>query len=267
MSDKPIGIFDSGIGGLTVVKEVLEILPNESIIYLGDTARVPYGTRDNNTITGFSLELAEFLLKQDIKALVVACNTISAVSLSEVKKISGEIPVIDVISPTVLFAIKQSQGNDIGVIGTRATTNSRAFQTQILRHNSHLNVVSLACPLFVPIVEKGLALHKSTEEIAKDYLEIFNNSNIGTLILGCTHYPILLNAIRKSLRRKIKIIDSAYPTALELKNVLEKENLLRVSKSKPVLKFFVTGPSEKADKTADIFFDKKFPARFEKINL
>lgn len=267
MNKRPIGIFDSGIGGLTVVKEIIKVLPYENIIYLGDTERVPYGTRDNETIKKFADELVRFMLKKRVKAIVVACNTMSAVALSEIKKTAGKIPVIDVISPTVRFALSQTQTNILGVIGTRATINSRAYQAQIARLDRHIDVVTKACPLFVPLVEEGLIDHQATKLIAAKYLEPFKSKNIDTFILGCTHYPILLKTIKKVLRRKIKIIDSANPAAVELKKLLERKSLLRTNIKKPTLKFFVTDAPSHSNKTANLFFDNKFPGKLEKINI
>lgn len=189
MRNLPIGVFDSGVGGLTVVKEILKELPNESIVYLGDTARVPYGTRDESTIKKFSKELAEYMIKKNVKAIVVACNTISAVALDDIRKIAGNIPIIDVIGPTAEIAAKSTYTSVLGVIGTRATTHSRAFQAQISRHGEGFKVISIACPLFVPIVEGGVIFQKSNEKIAERYLEEINNSAADVLILGCTHYP------------------------------------------------------------------------------
>src|ERR1035437_9628398 len=165
MNTAPIGIFDSGIGGLTVVKQIISLLPNENIIYLGDTARVPYGTRDKKTITQFSLELAKFLLKQKVKVLVVACNTISATSLLEIKKLSA-VPVIGVIDATVQEVLEDTKTRTIGVIGTRATINSKAYEKSIKEINIKVKIISQACPLFVPLAEEGFINHPASKLIA-----------------------------------------------------------------------------------------------------
>lgn len=267
MRNLPIGIFDSGIGGLTVVKEIIKELPKESLIYLGDTARVPYGTRDNETIKKFAVELTEFMVEKNVKAIVVACNTISAVALDDVKKTAGKIPVIDVISPAVATAVGIKGTSVLGVIGTRATTHSRAFQAQASTHGSSFKLVSVACPLFVPLVEEGFFQEKSTELIAKKYLEEINNSNVDVLILGCTHYPILRNVIRKSLRRRIKIVDCASPTAKILKDILTKNNLLNSSQNPPVLKFYVTDSPDRSFEIANMFFNGNFPGKIEKVSI
>ncbi len=267
MNNSPVGIFDSGVGGLSVLKEVIKTLPNENLIYLGDTARVPYGTRDNATIKKFSLEIIDFLLKQNVKAIVVACNTISAISLEEIKLRAGKIPVIDVISPTVSIALEEKDADVLGVIGTRATINSSAFQAQIKSKNEAKKVFATSCPTFVPLVEDGLSNDKSTEIIAEKYLSYFDDKNIDLLILGCTHYPMLRSTIQKVLRRKIKIIDSAEPTANYLKQVLKKENLLRKDDALPFYKFYVTDNPDAAKNVANIFFENNFPYAMEKISL
>ena len=267
MNNSPVGIFDSGIGGLTVVKEIIKILPNESIIYLGDTARVPYGTRDYTTIKKFADELVTFMLNKRVKAIVVACNTMSAVALSGIIKSSGKIPVIDVIKPTVEFSLNQKGVNTLGVIGTRATVNSGVYQTQIKKKNKAKSVFVKVCPLFVPLVEEGLIDNKATQIIAKNYLSYFNDKNLDLLILGCTHYPSLKKVIEKSFRRKIILIDSASPTAIEIKNILEKNNLIRNLKSKPTIKLYVTDAPDRLSETADLIFNGKLPVKLEKVRI
>lgn len=263
--DKPIGVFDSGIGGLTVVKEIIKTLPNESLIYLGDTARVPYGTRNKDTINKFALELTNFLLKEKVKALVVACNTMSGVSLSEIKKLAGGIPVIDVISPTVSFAVSTTQANVLGVVGTRATINSRAYDARAKKKNKAIKILGVACPLFVPLVEEGFVNNKATKLIAREYLSAFKNTNIDCLILGCTHYPLLKNLIAEILGNKILLVDSAKPTAEELKKVLSQKELL--SNKKPVYKFYVTDVHSKMQEMVDLIFDNDFPGKLGKVSL
>src|SRR5689334_598138 len=194
MISSPIGIFDSGIEGLTVVKEILKQLPNENIIYLGDTARVPYGTRGKEVIKKFSLELTNFLLKRKVKFLVVACNTISATCLDEIKKISP-VPVLGVINGAADDAVKNTKTNVIGVIGTPATISSKVYEKTIKDKNPKIKVISKACPLFVPLAEDGKISDKSTKLIAQNYLKDFKKTKIDTLILGCTHYPVLKKII------------------------------------------------------------------------
>ncbi len=251
MKRSPIGIFDSGIGGLTVAKEIIKALPYESIIYIGDTARVPYGTRSKEVITKFAKELAVFLLKRQVKCLVVACNTISATCLKEIEKISP-VPVLGVVDPVVELAVKQTKNNKIGVIGTNGTVNSGAYDKKIRKINSKIKVNSIACPLFVPIAEEGLESHKATKLIAEDYLKNFKNMGIDTLILGCTHYPVLGNVIQSVTGKNVTLIDSAKPTAKQLKKVLTEKNLLSENRN-PKYKFYVTDAPERVSKVASRF--------------
>ncbi|OGE43231.1 glutamate racemase, partial [Candidatus Daviesbacteria bacterium RIFCSPLOWO2_01_FULL_36_8] len=181
MNNNPIGIFDSGIGGLTVAKEIVKLLPNESIIYLGDTARVPYGTRSKEVVTEFAKELTAFLLKRNVKALVVACNTVSAVALSEIEKISP-VPVIEVVKPAVIRAVKVTRNKKIGVIGTSGTIHSKAYETAIKALDPGIEVISVGCPLFVPLAEEGMN-GQATKLIAYDYLVEIIKSKIDTLVL------------------------------------------------------------------------------------
>jgi len=266
MKHAPIGIFDSGIGGLTVAKQIISLLPNENIIYLGDTARVPYGTRDKKTITQFSLELVKFLLKQKVKVLIVACNTISATSLLEIKKLSP-VPVIGVIDATVQEVLGDTKIRTIGVIGTRATINSKAYEKSIKEINIKVKIISQACPLFVPLAEEGFINHPASKLIAGEYLKIYKNSKVDTLILGCTHYPILVKLIQRTVGKKIKLIDSALPTAKALKKLLQEKNLLNNGSKKPQLKFYVTDAPERVYKIANLFFDNKFPGKLGKVDI
>jgi glutamate racemase len=266
MKMSPIGIFDSGIGGLTVVKQIIRLLPNENIIYLGDTARVPYGTRDKKTITQFSLELTKFLLKQKVKVLVIACNTISATSLLQIQKLSP-VPVIGVIDTTIQEALGDTGTRVIGVIGTRATINSKAYEKSIKEVNKKVKVISQPCPLFVPLAEEGFINHPGAKLIANEYLKIYKHSKIDTLILGCTHYPILANLIQSAVGTKVKLIDSALPTAKALKKLLQEKNLLNNGSKKQKLKFYVTDAPDRVYKIANLFFDNKFPGTLEKVDI
>lgn len=252
MNSGPIGVFDSGIGGLTVLKELVSLLPHEQFLYLGDTARVPYGTRSRDVITTFAKELAEFLLKQKVKALVVACNTISATCIDEIRSLSS-IPVIDVIDPTVQYAVKKTKGT-IGVIGTPATIKSTIYTKKIHALLPQSKVLSLACPLFVPLTEEGLIDHPVTKRIATEYLSSFKNSPIDTLILGCTHYPLLKKVIHEVLGDGITIIDSAHPTALKLQSVLREQELLSSSQTVRTPTFYFTDVTDREYEIIELFF-------------
>lgn len=261
----PIGIFDSGIGGLTVVKEIIRQLPNESIIYLGDTARVPYGTRSKEIVIKFAKELAGFLLKKNVKCLVIACNTISAVALEEIEKMSS-VPVIGVVKPAVRKAVGKTKLKKIGVIGTRGTIQSKIYEMEIKSINPSIEVFSTDCPLFVPLVEEGLQQHRATKLLAEDYLKNLIHQKIDTLILGCTHYPLLIETIAMAVGSDVKIIDSAEPTAAELKSMLEEKDLL-ARNNKPTYKFFVTDSLERVNRVAEEFFGKALNANLKQIIL
>ncbi|MBI4036014.1 glutamate racemase [Candidatus Daviesbacteria bacterium] len=263
-NNSPIGIFDSGIGGLTVTKEIVKLLPHESIIYIGDTARVPYGTRSKEVITKFAKQLVNFLLKRKVKFLVVACNTISSVALDEIKKISP-VPVIGVIIPAAKKATEETKNKKIGVIGTQGTIASYAYEKEIKKINLKIKVVATACPLFVSLAEEGLGDHPAAKLLAKDYLEEIISSGVDILILGCTHYPLLLETIRNVVGPKVNIVDSAVPTAQQLKITLENNNLLSDSKE-PTLEFYVTDAPDRVYQIASRFFGKKLKG-LKKVDL
>jgi glutamate racemase len=265
MSSLSIGIFDSGIGGLTVVKEILSRLPSENLIYLGDTARVPYGTRGKEIIKKFALQLTDFLLKRKVKILVVACNTISATCLDEIRKVSP-VPVLGVIDGAVSEAIKNTKTNVIGVIGTTATISSKVYEKSIKEINPKIKVISKACPLFVPIAEEGLINDESSKLIAKKYLKVFKKTKIDTLILGCTHYPVLKKIIQQEVGPKIKLVDSAKPLAEKLKKVLDENKIANKNKFKNN-EFFVTDAPERVYKVSASFLSDALDGKLKKIDL
>src|SRR5512146_487942 len=202
--DKAIGIFDSGIGGLTVFKEIVGALPQENIIYLGDTARVPYGIRSPQTVTRYSFENTQFLLSQEIKLLVVACNTASAISLGAVKK-EYPLPVIGVLEPGARAAVSSTKSRKIGIIGTEATIGSGAYEKDIVRLAPDVSVFSLACPLFVSLAEEGWTDNDVAELVAEKYLSPLRGSGIDTLVLGCTHYPLLKSVVGQAVGADIAL--------------------------------------------------------------
>lgn len=265
MDNRAIGIFDSGIGGLTVTKEIIKLLPNESIIYLGDTARVPYGARSKDVITQFARELVKFLLKRNVKILVVACNTISAVSMDEIKKISP-VPVLGVVKPAAKLAVAQTKNNRIGVIGTQGTIASKAYEIAIKTLDSEIEVISVGCPLFVPLAEKGLHKHEVTKQVAENYLNEIKEAKVDTLILGCTHYPLLLDAISQAVGPIVLLVDSAQPTAQHLKKFLEEKNLLSDNQN-PTFEFFVTSDPQKVYKVVSKFFGEGLEGKIKQIRL
>lgn len=215
-STSPIGIFDSGVGGLTVLNEIHKLLPFESTIYLGDTARVPYGTRTSDTVERYSIESTAFLLKKGIKLLVVACNTVSAISLPVLSE-DLPVPVIGVIEPGSRAAVGSKK---VGVAGTEATIKSGAYKRQIQAFDSNIEVFEKACPLFVPLVEEGWFKGPIVEAIVETYLGAMTRLEIDTLVLGCTHYPLLKEVIQKVLGHSVLLVDSAVETASAVKNAL-----------------------------------------------
>lgn len=251
--DAPIGVFDSGVGGLTVAREIMRQLPNERIVYFGDTARVPYGSKSKETITRFSRQIVRFLQMQEVKAIVVACNTASAYALDELEK-EVELPIIGVVKPGAKAAIEATHNGKIGVIATEATIGSGIYKRYIEENDTSVSVVEKACPLFVPLVEEGLWEDPVTNEIAKRYLSELIDIDIDTLILGCTHYPLIRSAVGKIMGDKVTLVNPAYETAMELKELLEKEGL--ESEKKPELgtelyRFFVSDAADKFQRFAN----------------
>jgi glutamate racemase len=242
MQNLSIGMFDSGIGGLTVLKEVRSLLPMEDIIYLGDTARVPYGNKSPYTVTRYALETALFLLTKGIKALVIACNTSSALSLAILKK-KLPIPVIGVINPAAAAAARQTTSKKIGVIGTKATVKSMAYERAVRKIDRHVQVLSQACPLFVPIVEEGWEDSEVAHLVVRKYLSPFHTSGIDALVMGCTHYPILQRAIREELGPDVFIVNTGRETAMEVQKLLGARGLLKDS-GRGGSSYFVTDSPE-----------------------
>jgi len=236
---RPIGVFDSGIGGLTVLKELTALLPGEDFIYLGDTARLPYGTKSNEVIVRYSRENTEFLLAKGIKLLVVACNTSSAVALGEIAS-HTMVPVIGVIEPGARAAVKASRTGKIGVIGTEATIASGAYTRAIQNLRPRAEIYTRACPLLVPLVEEGWTDNEIAERTVAYYLESLKASGIDTLLLGCTHYPLLRGVFERVLDARVRIVDSAVATAAEVREKLAALKLKRRGAGAGAQSFFVT---------------------------
>lgn len=253
---KSIGIFDSGLGGLTVLKELKQKLPNESFIYFGDIKNLPYGNKSNKSILNYSYKISDFLLSKNIKSLVIACNTASAIGYKKIDKLF-KIPVYNVIDPCVERAIQTTKTNHIAVIGTEATINTGTYQKKINKINKEVHVESKACPLFVPIVEENLINEKFTYDIAKYYLQTIKKSRADTLILGCTHYPFLNNLISNFLGKKIKIISSSTVTAEHIKKQLSQRVLLNQKKVLVNDLFYVSDEPQKFNYLAQIFLNNK----------
>lgn len=224
-SEAAIGVFDSGVGGLTVMREIMYQMPEEKIVYFGDTARVPYGTKSKENIIRYSKQNIRFLQTKNVKAIVVACNTASALALDEVKE-ELDIPIIGVVRPGARVAAATTENGRVGVIATQATIGSEIYTKVIQEKHPEIEVFGKACPLFVPLVEEGLTEDCVTEEIARRYLCELQEKDIDTLILGCTHYPLLKKIVGKVMGETISLVNPAYETALELKKLLQEEGLL-----------------------------------------
>jgi glutamate racemase len=244
LSEKPIGIFDSGVGGLTVMKKIMEHLPNEDIIYFGDTARVPYGNKSPETVLRYSIENTLFLLEHNIKLLVVACNTASAYALPRLQQ-TFKIPILGVIEPSAKKACAVTKNHKIGVLGTRGTISSKVYQHEIKKHHPDAEVYGQACPLFVPLVEEQLYAHPITEMLVCEYLESISKHGIDTLLLGCTHYPLLIETIQKQIPQHIHVVDSATACAEAVQKELHEHKLSTASSSCGTYKFIVSDDPQK----------------------
>jgi glutamate racemase len=244
MSDsRPIGVFDSGIGGLTVVKALRDLLPNENIFYLGDTARVPYGPKSPETVQRYAVELAGMLMGKNAKALVVACNTVSSVALPLLTQ-KFSVPVIGVIEPGARAALQSTRNRHIGVIGTRATIRSGAYENALRAAASNVHVSSRACPLLVPLIEEGLFNDDVTDQMITRYLEPLLADGIDTLVLGCTHYPLLTNAIARAVKRQIVLVDSAQNCACAVEETLDRQSLRTESRNRGELRVALTDAAD-----------------------
>lgn len=251
--DAPIGVFDSGVGGLTVMKEIMRQLPGENLVYFGDTARVPYGSKSKNTVCKYSRQIVRFLQTRQVKAIVVACNTASALALDEIQK-EIDIPVIGVVEPGAVMAADTTKTNNIGIIGTESTIKSGIYNKFLHRINPEITVVSKACPLFVPLVEEGLWEDRVTEDIVGRYLHELKEYDIDALILGCTHYPLLRRTIGREMGEGVKLVNPAYETAKSLKALLTEKNLLRavgIDVEEPSYDYFVSDGVDKFISFAD----------------
>lgn len=265
MNNSPVGVFDSGIGGLTVLKEIFRVLPNEGTLYLGDTARVPYGIRSAETVIRYAFENTGFLTSRGIKLLVIACNTASAVSLDKVRE-SLSIPVIGVIEPGAKAAAKATRNRRIGVIGTEATIGSNAYAEAISAFDPDINVTAVPCPLFVPLVEEGFTDDKIASMVAHQYLDGLKSSGIDTLVLGCTHYPLLKGVISEVMGKDIALIDSATETVRELKAILAGTGMENGLSDNILKRYYVTDSPERFVRVGERFLGQKIEP-IEKINL
>lgn len=252
--DQPIGIFDSGVGGLTVAKEIKRLLPNENLIYFGDTKHLPYGEKSRDAIVGYSTKITRFLLEKNCKAIVIACNSATANALKEVlDEVVDRVPVIDVINP-VAEKVAYEIHNNVGVIATKATVNSGLYRKSIRKHNKFIKVDELATPLLVPAIEEGFKNHPITHSIVYNYLSNNKLKNIETLILGCTHYPLLIDEIRQYYGNRVRVIDSPGIVANQLRIILEKHQLLNAKNSNPSYQFYLSDLTKNFEKISKKFF-------------
>lgn len=272
--DLPIGIFDSGVGGLTVYRALHERLPNERFVYLGDTARVPYGTKSLATVERYAIENARFLETHGIKLLVVACNTASALALPAIRN-AVSVDVMGVISPGAKAAVKSGCGGSIGVIATEATVQSKAYAHAIAKLDPNLRVLERACPLFVSLAEEGWAETDVARAVAEEYLADLRNETVRTLVLGCTHYPILRDVIQQTIGKEVCLIDSGEATAREVDRLLSEKNLRREQHERQNVRrvlgddldhFYVTDAAERFSRVAERFLGVA-PAVLEAVEV
>ena len=265
MKENPIGIFDSGVGGLTVANAIHQLLPGENLIYFGDTAHVPYGDKSKETIASYSARITEFLLEQSCKVILIACNTASANAVDEVVKAAGDKAlVVDVINPVVEYVVQQNKYKHIGVIGTKGTINSGSYVSKIIRLNPHLTVSSLATPMLVPMIEEGFIFDDISNAIIRTYLSKPEISHIDSLVLGCTHYPIIRNQISRYYNFTVDVIDSSKIVATHLRKILDHEKLLNTATS-GTSKFLVSDYTDYFQAISKLFFEEEI--KLEKISL
>ena len=246
-NEKAIGVFDSGVGGLTVFRELMQQMPKERLIYFGDTARVPYGSKSKETITQYTRQIVRFLRTQNVKAIVAACNTASALALDEVEK-ETDIPMLGVVYPGAVSASKRTRNGIIGLIGTDATISSGIYEKILKEINPDVKVIGKACPLFVPLAEEGLIDDPVTTEIAGRYLAGLIDSDIDTLIMGCTHYPLIKDTLRKVVGDDVELVNPAYETAVECRKMLTERGLLNdndIELGESAYRFYVSDEAEK----------------------
>lgn len=264
-SDRPIGIFDSGVGGLTVANAIRQVLPGERLIYFGDTAHLPYGDKSKETVIAYSTRITQFLLEQQCKVIVIACNTASANAYDPIIHETGnKALVVDVINPVVEHVVNNSSYKRIGVIGTKGTINSGTYVRKIIGRNPHLSVASMATPMLVPMIEEGFIFDDISNAIIRSYLSKPELEQIDALILGCTHYPIIKNQISKYYNFEVDVIDSSRIVANSLRNLLI-ENRQLSSKPKPIHRFLVSDFTEYFQVISRLFFEENIV--LEKINL
>ena len=265
LSNAPLGVFDSGVGGLTVVRALMDLLPNESIVYLGDTARVPYGSKSPDTIRKFSIEDSQFLISRGVKAIVVACNTATAHALPTLRE-KFQLPIIGVLEPGVEATLSDPNCQRVGIIGTAGTIRSHAYQHELAMRRPDLQIMATPTPLLVPLIEEDWIEHPATRMVVKEYLKPLLDKGMDTLVLGCTHYPLLKPLLTRILNNKVRLVDSALTCAEHVKRMLAERKLERTDKAKPKLEVFVTDLSEHSEALAKRFLHADF-GRVQRVTL
>ena len=260
--DAPIGVFDSGVGGLTVVREIMRQLPSENVVYFGDTARVPYGSKSKQTVLKFSRQIVRFLMTKNVKAIVFACNTASALALEDMRD-EIKVPVVGVVRPGAKMAVEMTKTKSVGVIGTDATIKSGIYTDYIRQLDHQVTVIGRSCPLFVPLVEEGLLEDRITDDMVDRYLSELKPYHVDSLVLGCTHYPLLMNPIKRYMGDSVTLVNPAYETAKELKSLLNANGLLNDRKTTPAYDFYV---SDGVDKFK-VFADRVLPINVTDVNV
>lgn len=266
MNNKSIGIFDSGLGGLTAVKQIMNELPNENIIYFGDTGRVPYGTRSRETILKYTRGDIRFLQTFDVKVIVIACGTASSAALPMIKN-EFDVPIVGVIDAAVYAAVRTTKNKKIGVIGTSGTIKSGEYEKQIKEYDSDMEVYSKACPMFVPLVENGYFDSKVTKLIVEEYLEEIRNEGVDTLILGCTHYPLLEKVIQEYMGKNVVLINSGAEVAKYLKKKLDDEMSHSTIIDENQYRYYVSDDVSSFEELGGIFLEREINGQVNKIDI
>lgn len=269
LDNRPIGVFDSGLGGLTAVKELQKILPCEDIVYFGDTGRVPYGTKGSDTIMKYTAQDIRLLLSFNVKAIIIACGTMSSVAFPQAVAVAAPVPVIGVVCPTVNAALSATRNNRIGILGTSATIRSGSYEEEILQKKPQAEVFPQACPLFVPLVENGY--FKKDDPLATlaatDYLRAYEGTGIDTMIMGCTHYPLLQGVIASIMGDGVTLIDPGKETARVAESLLRNSDLLAEDNRQGVCRFYVSDCTDDFTRLAGVFLEQKVSGYVEKIDI
>lgn len=265
MNDKKIAIFDSGLGGLTVLKALKNILPNENYLYFGDVAHLPYGNKSKDAVIKYSEKIIQFLIQDQIKIIIFACNTASSFALDYIKQ-KFTIPMIGAINPSILYALRKTKNQNIAVIGTEATISSNIYQTLIKNNNQDAKILALSCPLFVPIIEEGWHNTTTAMNVAEIYLKRINQSDTDTLILGCTHYPLLQATLQSVINKNIELIDCSLAIAEATKRYISSNNLLNTQKEVNEIEFFVTDLPQKFNFMGSQFLGEKI-TNIQKVEI